>query len=225
MELAKGTLANGKRLVSEENLLARRRPQILVSEDVTYGMGLFVDRKWGIPVVRHGGSMFGYKSDMIWLPDHGVGAVILTNSDSGGGLLWPFRRRLLELLFDGKPEAEEQVRVGSAQRKAAIAKDRERLVVPADAAEAGKLAPRYVNAALGPVDVKRQGGSVVFDVGEWHSTVASRKNDDGTTSFITIDPAVDGFNFVVADKDGKRSLVVRDGQHEYIFAEAPKPVK
>jgi 3-mercaptopyruvate sulfurtransferase SseA/CubicO group peptidase (beta-lactamase class C family) len=219
MELAKGKLANGKRLVSEENLLARRSPQILVSEDVTYGMGLFVDRKWGIPVVHHGGSMFGYKSDMIWLPDHGVGAVILTNSDSGGGLLWPFRRRLLELLFDGKPEAEDQQRVGAAQRKAAIAKERERLVIPADAAEAGKLAPRYVNAALGPVDVKRQAGSVVFDAGEWRSAVASRKNDDGTVSFVTVDPAIDGFDFVVADKNEKRALVVRDAQHEYVFLE------
>ena len=33
-------LPNGKRLVSEENLLARRKPQVIVSEDVTYGMGL-----------------------------------------------------------------------------------------------------------------------------------------------------------------------------------------
>ena len=32
----------------------------------------------GIQVVRHGGSLFGYKSDMVFLPDHGVGAVILT---------------------------------------------------------------------------------------------------------------------------------------------------
>jgi hypothetical protein len=157
---------------------------------------------------------------MIWLPDYGVGAVILTNSDSGGGLLWPFRRRLLELLFDGRPEAEDQLRVGAAQRKAELAKERERLVVPADAAEAARLAPRYVSTALGPVDVRKQGGSVVFDVGEWHSAVASRRNDDGTTSFITIDPAVSGFDFVVADKEGKRALVTRDAQHEYVFNEA-----
>ncbi len=189
--------------------------------DVTYGMGLFVDQKWGIPVVHHGGSLFGYKSDMIWLPEHGVGAIILTNSDSGYALLGPFQRRLLELLFDGKPEAEEQLRVGAEQRKAAIAKERERLVVPADAAEAAKLAPRYVNAALGEVTVKKQpGGAVVFDAGEWYSSVASRRNDDGTISFITIDPSISGFEFVVADKDGKRVLVTRDAQHEYVFNEA-----
>jgi len=49
--------------------------------------------------------------------------------------------------------------------------------------------------------------------------VASRKNDDGTTSFITIDPGTDGFEFVVGEREGKRALVIRDGQHEYTFTE------
>jgi len=51
------------------------------------------------------------------------------------------------------------------------------------------------------------------------SGVASRKNDDGTTSFITIDPGTAGFEFVVGDRAGKRVLVIRDGQHEYTFTE------
>jgi hypothetical protein len=128
-------------------------------------------------------------------------------------------RRLAEILFDGKPEAEEQLRVAAAQRKAAIAKDRERLVVPPDAGEAAKLAARYVSKDLGELNVKKQGPEVVFDVGEWRSNVASRKNDDGTTSFITIDPTLDGFTFVVSERDGKRRLVLRDAQHEYAFIE------
>ncbi len=40
---------------------------------------------------------------------------------------------------------------------------------------------------------------------------------DGTLSFITIDPTLAGFEFVVADKDGRQRLVTRDGQHEYVF--------
>ena len=219
MELAKGKLPDGRRLISEESLLARRAPQILVSEDVTYGMGLFVDKRWGVTVVHHGGDLAGYHSDMFWLPEYGVGGVILANSDSGVLLRSPFWRKLLELMFDGKPEADAQLAAAEAQRKAEIAKARERLVVPADAGEAGKLAPRYVNAALGELNVGKQGSAVVFDVGEWKSTVASRKNDDGTISFITIDPTIDGFEFVVANKDGKRTLVLRDAQHEYAFKE------
>jgi CubicO group peptidase (beta-lactamase class C family) len=219
MELAKGKLPDGKRLVSEENLLARYKPNVIVGENVTYGMALMVDTKYGIPVVHHGGDLAGYHSDMIWLPDHGVGAVILTNADSGVLIRGPLLRRFLEVLFDGKPEAEEMLKVGTAQRKAAIAKARERLVVPADPAIAAKLAKSYVNQSLGEVKVTKQGSATVFDVGEWKSAVASRRNDDETISFITVDPTVDGFEFVVADKDGKRRLITRDAQHEYIFDE------
>ena len=59
----------------------------------------------------------------------------------------------------------------------------------------------------------------MFDVGEWKSAVASRVNDDRSVSFITIDPTLAGFEFVVGQRDGKRALIVRDGQHEYVFAE------
>ena len=55
--------------------------------------------------VHHGGSLAGFKSDLMLLPDYGVGAVLLTNSDTGGMLLRPLMRHLLEVLFDGKPEA------------------------------------------------------------------------------------------------------------------------
>jgi CubicO group peptidase (beta-lactamase class C family) len=220
MELAKGLLPDGTRLVSEQNLLARRAPQVLVSEDVTYGMGLFVDARWGVTIVHHGGDLAGYHSDMFWLPEYGVGGVILANSDAGVSLRGPFLRKLVELLFDGKPEAEAQIKAGAAARRASAKKERERLVVPADAAAAAKLAPRYVSTALGEVSVTKQGAATIFDVGEWKSTVASRKNDDGTVSFITIDPTLSGFEFVVANKDGRRRFVMRDAQHEYVFEEA-----
>jgi len=219
MELAKGVLPSGKRLVSQENLLARYKPHVIIGEDATYGMALMVETTYGIPVVHHGGDLAGYHSDMIWLPDHGIGAVILTNADSGVIIRGPLMRRLLEVLFDAKPEAEELLRVAAAQRKAALAKERERLVVPADAAAVAKLASRYTSAALGQLRVVREGDATVFDVGEWKSAVASRTNDDGTISFITVDPTLAGFQFVVADKDGKRQLISRDAQHEYVWVE------
>jgi CubicO group peptidase (beta-lactamase class C family) len=220
MELAKGVLPGGKRLVSEANLLARYEPNVVVGADVTYGMALMMDKRYGgVQVVHHGGDLAGYHSDMMWLPEYGVGAVILTNADSGVIIRGPLLRKLIEVLFDAKPEADEQLRVAAAQRKAGIAKERERLVVPADPAAVEKLAGRYVNKSLGDVKVTKNGKTVTFDVGEWKSAVASRKNDDGTTSFITIDPTLGGFEFVVADKDGKRRLITRDAQHEYVFDE------
>jgi len=220
LELARGKLPDGTQLVSEENILARRVPQIATGENQSYGMGLSVDKTWGVTVVHHGGSMAGFKSDLMFLPDYGVGAVLLTNADTGGMMLRPLMRRLLEVLFDGKPEAVGNVDASAANYKAARAKERERLMVPADPGLIAKLAPHYTSAALGDINVRKDGGATEFDFGEWKSTVASRKNDDGTVSFITIDPSVTGFEFVVSERSGKRALVIRDGQHEYVFTES-----
>jgi CubicO group peptidase (beta-lactamase class C family) len=219
MELALGKLRNGKQLVSTENILARRAPQVPVGEDVAYGMGLIMDKQWGIPVVHHGGDLAGYHSDMMWLPDHGVGAVILTNADPGVQIRGPLLRRLVEVLFDGKPEAEPRLIAAAKQLKAAEAEERKHLTIPADSAYAGKLASRYRNAALGDLAVSHRGKDLVFDFGEWKSVIASRKNDDGTISFVTTDPTLIGFDFVVAEREGKRALVIRDAQHEYVFLE------
>jgi len=219
MELGRGLLPDGKRVVSEANVVKRREQQIKIGNDVTYGMGLEVDREWGIPVVHHGGSLIGYKSDMFYLPEHDVAAVILANSDEGGRILDPFGRRLLEVLFDGKLEAEENVMVAARNMKSAVIKERSRLAIPGDRAAADKLAPRYTNASLGEIAVVRAGAETRFDFGEWKSAVASRKNDDGTTAFVTIVPGFTGLYFVMDDKDGQRTLTFRDAQHEYLFTE------
>ena len=45
--------------------------------------------------------------------------------------------------------------------------------------------------------------------------------DVHTISFITIDPDLSGaFEFVVTARGGKKALVIRDGQHDYVFTEA-----
>ena len=64
----------------------------------------------------------------------------------------------------------------------------------------------------------RPGGATVFDFGEWKSEVGSRKNPDGSISFVTMAPGVQGFEFVVG-AEAKRTLVVRDSQHQYVFEE------
>lgn len=219
MELAEGVVGNGKQYIGREALFARRAPQVAVGPDTTYGMGLMVDRTWGVEVVQHGGDMIGFHSNMLWLPEHGVGAVILTNGDPGGTIRNQFTRKLLEVLFDGKPEADARVASAAKALFEGLAAERKLLVVPADPAAAGKLAARYDNAALGEVIVKRQGGKTIFDFGEYASEVATKTNPDGTISFITIVPGMTGLEFLVGEKDGKRTLTIRDPQHEYVFSE------
>jgi CubicO group peptidase (beta-lactamase class C family) len=216
MELDEGTLPGGGRYLSKETLLARRVPQVSIGQDATYGMGLMVDTKYGTPVVHHGGDLVGYHSDMLWLPEHNVGAVILTNGDPGWSLRGPFGRKLLEVLFDGRPEADADVAAQAKSYFDYLAAERKLLTIPAAEAAAAKLAPRYTNAALGDITVRRAGPSTIFDFGEWKGEVASRRNPDGTVSFLTIAPGIIGFEFVVGS-GATPTLIVRDAQHEYVF--------
>jgi CubicO group peptidase (beta-lactamase class C family) len=219
MELDEGKLPDGTRYIAKDTLLARREPQVSIGQDVTYGMGLTVTSTYGIPVVQHGGDLIGYHSDMMWLPDYNVGAVILTNGDPGWILRSSFDRKLLEVLFDGRPQADADVTAQAKSYFEQLAAERRLLTVPAVAAEAGKLAQRYTNDALGEIFVGRDGAATIFDFGEWKSEVASRKNPDGTVSFLTIAPGIFGLEFVVGPGPRPR-LVVRDAQHEYVFAAA-----
>jgi CubicO group peptidase (beta-lactamase class C family) len=220
-ELTLGKLADGTRLVSERNLLKRREPSVPTGEDIWYGMGLEVDKTWGVDVIHHGGSLFGYQSDWYAIPDAGVGAALLTNADDGWRLRGSFMRRLLEVLYDGRPEAAEDVALAAASDKEWVAKERQRLTIPAAGEAAADLGTHYSNADLGRIDVSRSANDVLFDFGLWKSRMGSRNNDDGTVSFVTIDPGLSWFPFVVARQDGKRALIVRDGQHEYVYTESP----
>jgi CubicO group peptidase (beta-lactamase class C family) len=218
MELAEGKLPDGKTYISKGPLLERREPQVWIGKDVSYGMGLTVDTTYGIPVVHHGGDLIGYHSDMIWLPQQNVGAVILTNGDPGWLIRGRFRRKLLEVLFDGRPEADALLEADAKSFYSSLAAERKLMTIPADSNESARLARHYANASLGEVAVSTSGPATIFDFGEWKSEVASRKNPDGTISFITIEPGVSGGEFVVGSGP-KRTLIVRDAQHEYIFEE------
>ncbi|HEY5926533.1 MAG TPA: serine hydrolase [Kofleriaceae bacterium] len=219
MELAEGKLPNGKQYIAKDTLMARRDPQVATSKDSTYGMGLSVNKKYGVTVVHHGGDMIGYHSDMMWLPEHNVGAVILTNGDPGWTIRSLFRRKLLEVLFDGKPEADADVAQQAKNWFEELATERKLLVVPANAEEAGKLAAKYSNEALGEITVTKSGQATTFDFGEWKSEVASKRHPDGSISFVTVVPGLSGLELVVGSANGKRTLVLRDAQHEYVFTE------
>lgn len=220
MEIDRGLLPDGGRYIGEAALLQRREPQIALGVDRDYAMALMVDKSDGVAVIDHGGDMGGFHSNMMWWPEQKVGAVILTNADEGVYLRGPLKRRLMELMFDGEPQAEATVAASAKANREGFDAFRKLLQWPADAQAVAGLASRYRNDALGDLMVTRRDGQARFDVGSFGSGVATQPQPDGSLAFVTIDPVAYGFAFVRADKDGVRRLVVRDGQHEYVFDEA-----
>ncbi|MBC5764968.1 serine hydrolase domain-containing protein [Ramlibacter albus] len=217
MELGRGQPPGGPRIVSERNLLAREQPQALVGEDTHYGLALFTSRQWGIDVISHGGDLPGFHSQMFWLPQYGLGGTILTNGDPGHMLRGPFIRKLVELVFGGEPQADAQLEAFARGYYEGRRKLRERLELPPSPAVVARLADRYENPGLGPLRIVRSGGEVTVETDAWKAALATRRNDDGTTSLITVSPGLFGLEFVVGAGDAKPPLVLRDSQHEYVF--------
>lgn len=221
LELSKGIAPNGKRLVSEANIVKRRERGVAVGEDNYYGMGLFDRVAWGVPVVTHGGTLLGYHSTFYALPDSGIGAVILTNSDPGAAMLAPFLRRMLEVAYDGKPEAAQDVATAAARIQAQAKAKRERLTVPGDAAVLANLAANYRSPEVGTISFRDKDGAKWMKAGFVEGPVATRRNPDGSMSIISAGAGAIGVEALVGTKDGKRTLTVRDSQHEYVYSEVP----
>jgi CubicO group peptidase (beta-lactamase class C family) len=218
-ELDEGLLPNGQRLVSREALLARRARGVAIGEDQWYGMGLMDDASMGVDVIHHGGDLDGYHSEMFAIPGAGVAAVILTNDEPGPFLRSAFLRRLLEVLYDGKPEAGGNIDAAVKRIAAEAATEKAKLTIPGDPGVLGGLASAYTNPDLGRVTFSRSGADTVLHVPGWSSALVTRKNADGSQSIITSDPMLIGVEMTVGTAAGKRTLTVRDGQHVYVFSE------
>lgn len=220
LELSKGLTPEGKRMVSEANLLERRRRGVQVGPDSWYGMGLFERVAWGVPVVTHGGTLRGYHSTWYALPDSGVGAVILTNADPGAQLLAPFLRRLLEVMYDGQPEAERDIAAIAERNKAQAKLRRARLTFPGDPAILADLASHYRDPEVGQITISRRDGQTWMKAGHVEGPVATRANADGSVSVISVSAGNINVDALVGRADGKRTLTISDGQqHQYVYVE------
>jgi CubicO group peptidase (beta-lactamase class C family) len=219
LELSRGLTPDGERLVSEENLLARREPGVQVAEDVWYGMGLFNEEHWGIPVVTHGGTLLGYHSNWYALPEAGVGAVIMVNADTGAAMLRPFLRRLVEVLYDGHPEAMSQIEAAAARLDAQAQVRRQGLDIPGDPAVLDALAPAYESPGIGTITIFENEGRTWIEAGSIRAPLATRQNPDGTVSIVSIGPGAISLEAEVGMDDGARTLTLRDSQHVYLYTE------
>lgn len=219
LELSRGLTPDGERLVSEENLLARRERGVQVAESVWYGMGLFDEEHWGVPVVTHGGTLLGYHSNWYALPEAGVGAVILTNADTGAVMLRPFLRRLVEVLYDGHPEAMSQVEAAAARLDAQSQVRRQGLDIPGDPAVLEGLAAAYESPGIGTISIFENDGQTWIEAGSIRAPLATRSNPDGTVSIVSVGPGAISLEAEVGTLDGRRTLTLRDSQHVYQYTE------
>ena len=122
-QLNRGVSPEGDRVVSAENLTETWTPQISigggqdafldriwlpsslynpVDSQYDYGMGWFVGKYDGVPVVHNPGDQAGWSAHTALLPESDTGIVVLTNADllpCGAYMKLAVQRRLIELRY------------------------------------------------------------------------------------------------------------------------------
>ena len=87
-QMAGGVLSDGRRLVSMAAFDETHKPNILVSPqeipeigEANYGLGWAITQYRGHQLITHDGKVSGFQAHVSYLPDDGLGLVILMNSN------------------------------------------------------------------------------------------------------------------------------------------------
>lgn len=221
-QLARGVNADGVRVVSEENLRHTWQPQVTIDANTSYGLGWIVASYKGIEMITHGGNTFGFSSEFSFMPDKGLGIVVLTNQRASAlnGLLNAF---ILEELFQvEKREARDVLTFVINSRAEALAKEAEAQTLSATLTDVASLAPyagTYSNAALGEAVVTiADDGTASVDFGEFAMPLWQRTGEDGVSYVFYSDPLT-GAVLTFGEADGTRTFKMGEGLLEYVFTQ------
>ncbi len=99
----------GKRFLDERFLDEMYAfPQRLEGQIRGYGMGVALNWRWGGPLYHHSGGGFGFLSDLMWLPELGLGVAFLTNTTQHS-LQYAYPLGLLDTMVDAlRPEVSQR---------------------------------------------------------------------------------------------------------------------
>jgi CubicO group peptidase (beta-lactamase class C family) len=222
LELQDGKL-DGKQVVSETNLLARRKPQVKIAARSAYGYALMIDESRGITSIGHGGNTFGFSADATFFPEHGIGFVMLTNAQAANGYMAAVRRRLIELLFDANVEAAPALAFSQKQQAEAIKKQLAEITMTPDAAFVDPFLGRWSNPRLGTIELRRDGAGITLDAGEWKASVGEHKDSSGARRLVTTGPPFVGFAFWPQSTGAAPTLLFETAQQKYVFERAAPP--
>jgi CubicO group peptidase (beta-lactamase class C family) len=216
LELGKGAV-NGKQIVSEANLLERRKPRVKINARQSYGLALFIDESRGLQAIGHGGNTFGFTADANFFPEHDLALVILTNAQASNSYTSAVRRKLIELLLDADEEAEKGFAFGVRQLEENIKKQLEEISMKPDPAFIEPCLGTWTNPRLGIIDIRREGAGFTLDAGEWKAPVGEHKDRSGTRRIILTGPPFSGLTFWPQTSDGKTTLLFETAQQKYLF--------
>lgn len=186
LQISDGTF-EGREIVSKENLLATRVAKVGMTPTVSYGEGWALTQTPRGRVVWHNGGTNGFGAHVGFLPDYGVGIVILTNLQNQG-----FPDALAMTAYDlllGNP-ATDHITVAFEHAKAEVATDDVRYVRPAQprpSPDLARLVGTYENEMMGPVHLEAKGEGAVLTFADTGAKLALEPFDGAVFTVRLVD--------------------------------------
>ncbi|HYX32639.1 MAG TPA: serine hydrolase domain-containing protein [Oligoflexus sp.] len=218
MELGGGKSADGKVMLSPEQLAKRRAPNVKVDDNTSYGLGLFIENSSGIPVISHGGVTMGFTHALFFLPQHDVGMVIQINIGGVNGFGRALRQKLFELLLGAAPRAQEFSDF-SRQRRHEIVEQHKASVStkPEDLAWIEEFLGTYHKEGLTHMTISRKGQDYILATDRWESKLGSDTQQKGVKVLSLISTPWSGGFALRAQGGAAKKLILDDAQSTLEF--------
>jgi CubicO group peptidase (beta-lactamase class C family)/D-alanyl-D-alanine dipeptidase len=191
---ARGAVSGGGRVLSRASLDAMWTPQFAApGVETGYGLGFDVRRLAGHRVVGHGGSIYGFATELLVLPDDSLGVVVTASLDVANGVTRHVADAAARMLLDLSGGDE----IRDADSTSTIAPER-----------ALELIGRYVGRTM-TVDLDEFEGGLFATLRTPSSRVELRVPQDASSTDLIVDDAV-AYGRRIRVLDGGRLVVAND---------------
>lgn len=219
MQLQEGVAPNGRRVVSAQNLKETWKPQIAITNDASYGLGWIVSSYKGVQVISHSGNTLGFTSAFTFLPEKGLGVIVLTNGRATNLFNESVVSRLLELLFAQPAETQRNLDFYLEQIDKQVQELAAQVGERVDVERVEPHLGRFVNPALGEITLTLVDEELTLDAGDFRTRLRPKFDDKGELQgYIQLDPPLQGaiYKFTTTE-DGAPTIVLGEGAIEYTF--------
>jgi CubicO group peptidase (beta-lactamase class C family) len=216
-ELRNGVNERGEQVISEDNLRARRRSAVKIDGKTSYGLGLMLTEQQGLAQVMHGGNTLGFSADMVFLPEHGIGMVVLSNLRAANLFLSAVGQKLIEILFGAEAKAEALVKSAKNALDDSFVSVRQRVrTEPAATAWIQNYVGHYVSEELGSASISQQGECFRIAFESWSSDLGSEEQSDKSRHIVLTSAPFQG-SIKLQLTDDPNVLLLDGGQTRYRF--------
>lgn len=220
MAINEGEL-DGVRVVSAENLAETWQSQIQINATLEYGLGWILGEYAGNPLIFHDGNALGYTSLMGFLPEQGVGVVVLANA-AYSPLPNLALTRALELIYDQPDETTAALAQAAEQVGAPTMSSSQQFNAEVDTNAFEPFVGEWTNDALGDLTLSIDGAEVIVDFGEYVSRLWELIPQAATTStetfYVTADAPLAGQVILRFRAGETQQIILGAGAVEYAFS-------